>query len=822
VSSESQPNLHARRIVPLRSLPEDHLQLPAAPCAACGADVDPLRTPSVLAFEDGVRLLCSEQCKTDYRAGSRARRKPQLTGTLTGTALTPATGVTRVTPTTPSVLISQPHVERGLPPETTRWLFLGLVAVALAGIFACFEGPEVAFFSGLCAALGAAVTLRLSAGSLAQLGVFAWVCGPLGVFVAAFAGYRESQNTGGDLAQLGAAFAALALLSRSFFDSHARLPVDGAAAHLRAHLSPRPREPGAADGGAGAGLAGLVAPGLATPLTPLRAAAGPSLPSSGAGVSGSAGATAGATVLSAARAPVEGARVRADRTPSTTHAADPAFEADKARIGEELIVRRGDRVAVDGVVQLGEARVLPFPTATVSIPRGPGDTLLAGATVIEGGVRVLATRIGEDRSLARALRAGQVHPSEGAPLVRLSSEISRYGGLVSLILALGILMWGDPEASVSPLAAAAALLIASPWLALRRAAEWPFTAAATAAAARGVLFQNGAALELAGNIDVVAMTPHRTLTEGNPEVVELHLLDDDAGEPEADAILGLIAAAELVATEHAIGRGIVSYAQARGVPLAEVRRSVAVHGHGVTALGPTGEEVVVGSRRLLLDHGVSVALAESHAARAEALGRTAVFVSVAGRVRAVLALYDQLRAGARSAVQRMFDMNVEVALLTGGQRGSVEQLASRLEITHIKAELSSDERGQEVRSLREAGSKVAVIGYPSDDNPALSAADVGVALGAAGGPSGDRAIALVGEDVRDAAAALWIARAARQGALNSARIAVLAFICAAAGAISGVLEPAPAALLALAIDAHCIHTGARLLRRIALRLPTGS
>ncbi|HKP64697.1 MAG TPA: hypothetical protein VJV78_48505, partial [Polyangiales bacterium] len=163
-----------------------------------------------------------------------------------------------------------------------------------------------------------------------------------------------------------------------------------------------------------------------------------------------------------------------------------------------------------------------------------------------------------------------------------------------------------------------------------------------------------------------------------------------------------------------------------------------------------------------------------------------------------------------------------IVLLTGGQRGPVEQLAGRLEIAHIKAELSSEERGQEVRSLRDGGHKVAVIGYPSDDNPSLSAADVGVALGAAGGPAGDRAIALVGEDVRDAAAALWIARAAQKGALNAVRIACLAFACACAAAVSGILEPVFAALLAVAIDAHCIHAGARLLRRIALRLPSGS
>jgi P-type E1-E2 ATPase len=433
-------------------------------------------------------------------------------------------------------------------------------------------------------------------------------------------------------------------------------------------------------------------------------------------------------------------------------------------------------------------------------------------------VRVLATRIGEDRSLARALRAGNVHPREGAPFVRLCRELSRWGGLGSLVLALGIVLLTGSKDSLVPLTAASAILIAAPWLAVRRAAEWPFAAAATAAAARGVVFQNGASLELAGQVAVVAMSPHRTLTEGNPDVVEVHTL----GGENPDLLLGLVAAAEQAAIEHALARAIVEYTLARGIALAEVRRSVIIHGRGVTALGPNGEEVIVGSRRLLLDHGVSVAVAEAHAARAEALGRTVVFVSVAGRVRAVLALYDQLRAGARSAVQRMFDMGLEVVLFTGGQRGPVEQLAARLDIQHIKAELLADERGQEVRSLREAGSKVAVIGHPADDNPALSAADVGVALGAAGGPSGDRAVALVGEDVRDAAAALWIARAARQGASTSVRIALTAFAAICALAISGLLEPAMAALLALAIDAHCIHAGARLLRRIALRLPSGS
>ncbi len=757
---DQEPHLSARRIVPMRTLPEDRLQLPPAACAACGADVDPLRTPAVLAFEDGVRYLCDDRCTQAYRVGARARRKPQLNAT-------PATGSKAVAPVAVLQPAPPPHDAPSLPAAATRWLALGMFAVLLAGVLACFETPEIALFAALSTGLAAACALRLHATSFSQHGVFAWLCGPLGVLGAALSGYLVSRNGGGHLPQLGAAFASLVLLVRAFLDLRAGRPVESAAEHLRAHLRPVP-----------------------------------------GGARHSTDNTSGITALAGLVAGRD-----ADRTPRPANDA----HADKARIGEELVVRRGERIAVDGVVQLGEAMVLPFPTATTAIPRRQGDTLLAGATVVEGGLRVLATRIGEDRSLARAIRAGQVHPREGARLVRLCSELARWGGLVSVIVAAGLWLWADPAIGVLPLAAASALLIASPWLAVRRSAEWPFAAAATAAATRGVLFQNGAALELASHVGIVAMSPHRTLTEGNPEVVELHTLAEES----ADQLLGLVAAAEL-ATDHAIARAVIDYAQARGVPFAEVRRSVSVPGRGVTALGPTGEEVVVGSRRLLLDHGVSVALAESHAARAEALGRTVVFVSVAGRVRAVLALQDQLRAGARLAIQRMFDMGLEVVLLTGGQRASVEQLAARLDVAHIKAELLAEERGNEVKSLREAGSRVAVIGFPADDNPALSAADVGVALGAAGGASGDRAIALVGEDVRDAAAALWIARAARQATLNSVRIAIVAFAGACAAAASGLLEPVTAALLALAIDAHCIHAGARLLRRIALRLPSGS
>jgi Cu+-exporting ATPase len=173
-------------------------------------------------------------------------------------------------------------------------------------------------------------------------------------------------------------------------------------------------------------------------------------------------------------------------------------------------------------------------------------------------------------------------------------------------------------------------------------------------------------------------------------------------------------------------------------------------------------------------------------------------------------------------VQRLFDLGLEVVLLTGNQRGSVQGLAAALDIEHIKAELSPEERGLEVRSLRDAGTVVAAIGHPGDDDAALAAAHAGIVLSAAGGSATERAVALVSDDVRDAADALWIARAAREASQGALRVAGVAFAAIVAAAAFGLVVPGLAALLAMGVDAYCVGSGARLLRRIALRLPSRS
>lgn len=493
-------------------------------------------------------------------------------------------------------------------------------------------------------------------------------------------------------------------------------------------------------------------------------------------------------------------------------------DAEQVRTGEEVVAMAGEVLAVDGVVQVGEATVLPYPGAELPLMRRTGDPVLAGARVLKGAVRVLASRVGDQRALARIGRFGDATAQDASPNVRTGQLVRRWGGLATVGLAAAVAAVASGNGVFGPLAGASAVLVAAPLLSLRRAAEAPLRAAAAHAGTRGIVYRSGAALDRAGRVSTVAMAPHGTLTEGKPEVVEVHMMGDGASE----ALVGLVAAAERTAGDHPIARAIAQLARDRRIAPVEVRRASFIPGRGVTGITAEGEALVVGNRRFLLDEGISVAVADSEAARAETSGRTPIFVSIGGRIRAVITLQDHLRAGARAAIQRLFDLNLEVVLLTGDQRGPIESLAAGLDIAHVKAELLPRERGMEVRRLRDAGGKVAVIGYPLEDDEALGAADVGIVLDAAGGAGGERAVALVSEDVRDAAAALWIAHAAREGSLRTMRVAGGVFALVVAAGLAGMMPPGIAALLAVGVDAFGVRVGARLLRRFALRLPAPS
>jgi P-type E1-E2 ATPase len=505
-----------------------------------------------------------------------------------------------------------------------------------------------------------------------------------------------------------------------------------------------------------------------------------------------------------------------------TKAADWATEVESelvaaasVRAGQEILVGEGEVVAVDGVVQAGEAFALLHPAARTPARREAGDPILAGAQVVEGEIRVLATRVGEERALVRPTSFGEPRAGRSASLTLLATRATRWGGLAALVGAAASLLVTTDEGVAVQLAAAAAVMLAAPLVAIRRVSEAPYVAAAATAAERGIAFANARALDRAGRVTVAALCTHGTITEGAPEVVEIHAVGTDPWPP----LVALVAGAESAAEAHPIALAVLRFCERRGITPSPVRRAAFVPGRGVMAVSPAGEELVVGNRALLLEEGVSVAVADADATRAEERGHTVVFAGLDGRVKAVVSLRDEDRLGARAAVQRLIDLGIEVVLISGDHRGTVEALAKTLDITHVKAELLPNEQGAEVRRLRETGGVVCTVGRPGYDDAALGAADVPVVLGAAGSPDGERAISLTGEDVRDAAAALWLAHAARRAAWRGTIFSAVAGGLLVTLAATGIAVPAVAALLALGIDAFALPSAARLLRRIELRLP---
>jgi P-type E1-E2 ATPase len=200
--------------------------------------------------------------------------------------------------------------------------------------------------------------------------------------------------------------------------------------------------------------------------------------------------------------------------------------------------------------------------------------------------------------------------------------------------------------------------------------------------------------------------------------------------------------------------------------------------------------VIVGSRAFLLQEKVSVAIADARASELEAEGRSVLLVAVGGRLVGLLALQDGLRPGARAAVQRLHDARIEPVLLSGEARDTCETIARALDIEHVRPEVLPADRGAEVRALADGGRVVAALGHASTDDGALGAADVSVAMEAAGAAPGEWAVALASDDVRDAALALSVPRACRDRARTALVIGGLSQALGALGIAFGVAPPA--------------------------------
>ena len=429
----------------------------------------------------------------------------------------------------------------------------------------------------------------------------------------------------------------------------------------------------------------------------------------------------------------EAIRALMDLRPDKAHVVRDGKEVEvpaaSVNRGELVIVRPGERIPVDGRVSDGESQVDESLITGESLPvaKAAGDDVIGGAINGEGLLRIEATAVGTESTLAGIIRLVQSAQSSKAPVQRLVDRVAAvFVPIVVAVAVLTCIAWwlitGDPSNAI--IAAVTVLVIACP-CALGLATPTAIMVGTGVAARHGILIKDAEALERAHQISVVAFDKTGTLTEGRPRVMSLAAVDGDEGE------LVRLAASAQQGSEHPLARAVLDEASERGIALAHLQSFRSRPGRGVEA-SVDGLELHFGNRRLMADAGIEPGTLDDRSTAMEAEGRTVVWLAeVAPRQRLLgyFAIGDKLRPSAAAAIARLHDLGVETVMMTGDNTRTAKSVASILGIDRVVAECLPEEKALEVSRLKEAGATVAMVGDGINDAPALAAADIGIAMG---------------------------------------------------------------------------------------------
>ncbi|MFE5407213.1 heavy metal translocating P-type ATPase [Microbacterium sp. NPDC056569] len=438
------------------------------------------------------------------------------------------------------------------------------------------------------------------------------------------------------------------------------------------------------------------------------------------------------------------------------------------RVGEEFVVRPGEKIATDGVVTSGTSAVDASMVTGESVPVevAPGDAVV-GATVNAGGRLVVrASRVGEDTQLAQMARLVEDAQSGKAEVQRLADRISGIFVPIVLLISLGTLaVWlltGAP-ASMAFTAAVAVLIIACP-CALGLATPTALLVGTGRGAQLGILIKGPEVLESTRSVDTVVLDKTGTVTSGRMSLVDVVVagsLDPHTNEASAArAELLRIAGALEHASEHPIAQAIARAAAAETGAFPAVESFQSLPGRGVSGV-VEGHAVIVGRAALLSDWalGLPAELAEAKAG-AEALGRTAVLVAWDGAVRGLLVVADQVKPTSAEAVTQLKALGLTPVLLTGDNAAAAHAIAAEVGIETVIAEVLPHDKVAVVAGLQAEGRVVAMVGDGVNDAAALAQADLGLAMGTGTDAAIEASdITLVRGDLRSASDAIRLSRA---------------------------------------------------------------
>ncbi|WP_321170257.1 heavy metal translocating P-type ATPase [Pseudoduganella aquatica] len=400
------------------------------------------------------------------------------------------------------------------------------------------------------------------------------------------------------------------------------------------------------------------------------------------------------------------------------------------RVGDVVVVRPGERVPVDGTVTEGASHVNESMLTGESLPvaKHPGARVTGGAINAEGLLLVRTDAVGSETTLSRIIRLVESAQAEKAPVQRLVDRVSSvFVPVVLVIAALTFAGWwlAGAEAGTAIINAVAVLVIACP-CALGLATPAAMMAGTGAGARHGILIKDAEALEIAHRVSTVVFDKTGTLTVGQPVVTGLAAA---AGVEDEKALLRLAASLQQ-GSEHPLAGAVKVLAAARGMAPAPATDLQALPGRGLAGT-VDGQPLLLGSTRLMQESGVDLAPLQDRAQALEDAGNTVSWIAAAGtppRLLGLLGFGDEVKPHARAAVDKLHALGIKTVLLTGDNQGSAQAVGGALGIQRIIANVLPGAKAQEVARLKAAGETVAMVGDGINDAPALTAADVGIAM----------------------------------------------------------------------------------------------
>lgn len=502
---------------------------------------------------------------------------------------------------------------------------------------------------------------------------------------------------------------------------------------------------------------------------------------------------------------------------------------EQVQVGDQLLLRPGEKVPVDGVVTEGESAIDESMVTGESLPvnKQQGSEVIGGTVNGSRSLRISATRVGSETALARIVQLVQTAQNSKAPAQRLADRAAEW--LVLMAVGSGLLtflVWffiiGESALFALTLAVTA-IVIACPD-ALGLATPTAVAVGTGIGARNGILIKNATALEQASNIQAILFDKTGTLTEGKPTVTTIVAFAAGKLAGLDEARLLQIAATAEADSEHPLASAIVAGAEERQLPLLPSRQFQAIAGGGVRAQ-VNEESVLIGTPRLLAENHIEIHSAgQDELAALQAEGKTVMLIAVNAQAVGLIAVADRIRTTSREAITALRTFNIQIAMLTGDNRRTAEAVGRELGIDRVFAEVLPSDKADYVKQLQGEGRFTAMVGDGINDAPALAQADLGIAIGAGTGVAIETAeVVLMRSDPLDVLAAIRLSKATvtkmKQNLFWAAIYNVVA-IPIAAGALAslGILLKPEIGALAMSASSITVATNAVLLKRAEKRL----